>query len=336
MILAGDIGGTKTVLGLYEAGTGPRRPVIQERFPSGQHPGLEAIVDEFLARADVRVTAAAFGVAGPVIGGRARITNLSWVVDAAALASRLGLAAEQVELVNDLVATATAIPHLEPSELHRLDQADATVGGPIGVVAPGTGLGEAYLVWNGTRYQAHASEGGHASFAPGDDVEIELLRFLRQQHQHVSYERVCSGTGIGNLFRFFAQRHPDQVATEVAGAVAATSDPTPVIVDAALHPTAPDPVSRRALEAFVSILGAETGNLALKLLATGGMYLGGGLPPRIVPLLDSARFRSAYSSKGRFTPVVAAIPVRVILEPAAPLIGAAAIACSAAEHGGRS
>jgi glucokinase len=321
LVLAGDVGGTNTRLALYDRRSGPRRPVVQARYPSGEHDSLQAIVAHFLAGLDAPVSAAAIGVAGPVLEGRARITNLRWVVDGPLLAHQLGL--DHVTLVNDLVATAVAVPHLSPDELHPLDGAEPVAGGPIGVVAPGTGLGEAYLLWNGERYDAHPSEGGHASFAPRNDVEIDLLRFLLGRYDHVSYERVCSGSGLPNVYDFFRHRHPDELTPAVAQAVAAAADPTPVIMRAGLDPQRPDPVCRRTIETFVSILGAECGNLALKLLATGGIFLGGGIPPRIVDLLDSERFRRTYSHKGRFGEMVSRMPVRVILEPGAALIGAA-------------
>lgn len=328
MILAGDIGGTKTRLGLYDAAAGPRGPLAEATFRSGDHPGLAAMVEQFLSSTGATVDAAAFGVAGPVLEGRARITNLRWTVDAGEMARALHL--ERVELVNDLVATSTAIPYLEGDEVYRLDDAVPVPGGPVGVVAPGTGLGEAYLVWNGQRYQVHASEGGHASFAPRNEVEIDLLRFLLRRYEHVSYERVCSGSGIPNLFEFFRHRHPGAVDMTLVERLTNAADPTPLIVQAALDPAAVDPVSRRSVETFVSILGAETGNLALKLLATGGMYLGGGIPPRLLPLLGSELFRSTYTHKGRFGALVGQIPVRVILEPRAALMGAAALALDGA------
>lgn len=323
-ILAGDIGGTNTRLALVDADGGPRRPHAQARYRSADHPDLESIVGHFLAETGAPVAGACFGVAGPVLDRRARITNLRWIVDATSLARLLGVA--DVLLVNDLVATATSVPHLDGDEIHTLHQAEAVPHGPIGVVAPGTGLGEAYLVWDGRRYRAHASEGGHASFAPRTPLEIDLLRHLMERYEHVSYERVCSGSGIPNVYRFFAdQAGVGGTDPDLEAAIAATRDPAPLVVDAALDPAGPDPVARRTVETFVSILGAETGNLALKLLATGGMYLGGGIPPRILSLLDSPLFTSTYSHKGRFGDMVAGIPVRVILQADAALIGAAAI-----------
>jgi glucokinase len=324
VILAGDIGGTNTRLALVDPARGPRSPVAEARYPSGEFPGCEAIVERFLAAHPARVEVACFGVAGPVLGGRARITNLSWVVDADRLARHLDLA--EVVVVNDLAATATAIPHLGPEDLHPLNRATAVPGGPIGVVAPGTGLGEAFLLWDGRRYVAHPSEGGHASFAPRNELEIELLRFLLRRFEHVSYERVCSGSGIPNLYDFFAHRHPGEVDHDHHARVLAADDPTPLVLRAALDEARPDRVSRRAVETFVSVLGSETGNLALKVLATGGMYLGGGMPLRVLPLLDSPLFTATYAHKGRFRDMVADIPVQVILEAGTALIGAAVIA----------
>jgi glucokinase len=326
LVLAGDVGGTNVRLSLHDPVGGPRRPLARARYRSAEHPDLESIIERFLAETGAEVDGACIGVAGPVLQGRAVITNLPWVADTASLGRCLD--GRPVHLVNDLVATATAVPHLGPDELHVVHEGVAVPHGPIGVIAPGTGLGQAYLVWDGHGYRAMPSEGGHASFAPRTPVEIDLLRFLLERFEHVSYERVCSGSGLPNLYDFFADRSPAQIDAALDGEIRAAVDPTPLIMRAALDPDRPDPTCRRTLETFVSILGAETGNLALKLLATGGMYLGGGLPPRILPLLTSRAFLDTYAHKGRFGDMVATIPVRVILAPDAALIGAAATALS--------
>jgi glucokinase len=321
IILAGDIGGTKTTLGLFKMTAGPREHVGEATFRSASYPGLEVMVKEFLGQAGADVDAACFGVAGPVIGDQARITNLPWTVNAAALRSELHLG--PVRLLNDLEAIAHAVPILEPADLFTVNETHPVAGGTIGVLAPGTGLGEAFLAWDGATYHAYPSEGGHCSFAPRNAMELELLRYLLERFDHVSYERVCSGMGLPNLYAFFRERQRMEELPQVAQALATAGDPTPVIVGAALDSEKPSPLCRQTLDTFVSILGAEAGNLALKLLATGGIYLGGGIPPRILPVLRAGGFMDSYQEKGRFGALVAQIPVYVVLNPRAALMGAA-------------
>ena len=319
MFLVGDVGGTKTDLAVFSPESGPRAPLVEATFPSTDYSSLEAVVREFLGRVDQAVARAAFGVAGPVVGGQARITNLPWVIDAAQLQKALGFSA--VWLLNDLEAIANAVPFLQADDLDTLNDGEPVAGGPIAVIAPGTGLGEAYLTWDGSRYWAHASEGGHADFAPNSAFEIELLRHLQNRLGHVSYERVCSGTGIANIYGFLKDSGYEE-PTWLAGQLAAATDPTPIIVNHALDEN-PCAICAAALDAFVSILGAEAGNMALKALATGGVYLGGGIPPRILPALRQGRFMEAFRYKGRLSDLMARIPVHVILNPKAALLGAA-------------
>ena len=321
MILAGDIGGTKTNLAIYSSEAGPRAPLVEATFPSGEYPSLETLAREFLAGVDLPVDRGAFGVAGPVVSGQATITNLPWVMDEEQLRESLNLSA--VRLLNDLVAVAHSIPVLDGMDLHTLNQGEAEPGGAIAVVAPGTGLGEAYLTWDGGRYRARASEGGHASFAPDTPVQLDLLRFLLGRFEHVSCERVCSGKGLPNIYAFLKEsgraEEPDWLAEQLAEA----DDPTPVIVRAALDGDRPCDLCVVTLNTFVSILGSEAGNVALKVLATGGVYLGGGVPPRILSALDSGRFTAAFQNKGRLADLLGRIPVHVILNPKAALLGAA-------------
>jgi len=321
MILAGDIGGTKTTLALFEAATGPRSPVAEVTFPSASYPGLEVIIREFLTQVGQDVESACFGVAGPVTGDKARITNLPWNVDAKVLCRELHFAS--VRLMNDLEAMANAVPILEPADLCTLNDTAPTPAGAIGVLAPGTGLGEAFLAWDGAVYRAYPSEGGHCSFAPRTALEVDLLRFLLDRFEHVSYERVCSGQGIPNLYDFFREREHMKELPQVVRQLTAVGDPTPVIVRAAMDPEDPSPLCRRAVETFVSILGAEAGNLALKVLATGGIYLGGGIPPRILPILQAGGVMRTFQHKGRFGAMVAQMPAYVILNSRAALLGAA-------------
>jgi len=321
MLLAADIGGTKTNLAIFSPEAGPRAPLAEARFPSADYPSLEALVREFLSQVDVEVEWASFGVAGPVVAGRATITNLPWVMEEEQLQATLNLSSAR--LLNDLAAIAHAVPFLESADLHTLNEGQPTPGGAIAIVAPGTGLGEAFLTWDGSRYRPHASEGGHADFAPTNPLEIELLRYLQHRFQHVSYERVCSGRGLPNIYAFLKHSgyadEPDWLAEQLAAA----DDPTPVIVNTALDREKTCELCVATLDTFVSILGAEAGNLALKVLASGGVYLSGGIPPRILPALEQERFMEAFRSKGRMSDLLARVPVHVILNPKVALLGVA-------------
>ena len=258
------------------------------------------------------------GRRGPVFGSYVRVTNLPWEVDGPRIAHRFGF--DRTVLINDVEAIARSIPHLSPFDLLTLHPGARDPRGPVAVIAPGTGLGEAYLTWNGESYDAHSSEGGHADFAPTDDLQSELLTFLREEFGHVSVERVGSGPGILNVHRFLRNHRAMEEPTELAKQIAGDDDPIPSIVSAAVDSKCA--LCEETLRTFVSILGAEAGNLALKLLATGGIYLAGGLPPRVLPFLREGRFVAAVHAKGRFEPLLKRIPVHVILNPRAPLLGA--------------
>jgi glucokinase len=319
MLLAGDVGGTKTNLAVFSPDAGLRAPLAEATFPSGAYVSLEMLVNEFLSHNDLEISRASFGVAGPVVAGRAKITNLPWEMAESRLEEELGF---PVRLLNDLESIAYAVPSLQPEDLATLNEGEVTPGGAIAIIAPGTGLGEAYLVWDGSHYRACASEGGHADFAPNNQLEIDLLRYLQDRFGHVSYERVCSGQGIANIYAFL--RHGGyEEPTWLAKRFAAVDDPTPVIVNAALGAQEPCRICDTALDVFASVLGAEAGNLALKVLSTGGVYLGGGIPPRILPVLKQDGFLEAFQYKGRFSGLLAHVPVHVILNPKAALLGAA-------------
>lgn len=324
MLLAGDIGGTKTVLAVFSSEAGPHAPLVEATFPSGRYRQLEAIVREFLAQAGLQVDRACFGVAGPVVAGSAQITNLPWVMDEASLKQTFGW--RSAKLLNDLESIAYAVPILEPGDVHTLNAGQAVPHGNIAVIAPGTGLGEAFLTWEGTRYRAHASEGGHASFAPATDLEIGLLIFLHERLEggHVSFERVCSGLGIPNIYKYLKESRYAEEPAWLAEQLAQASDATPVIVNSALGKTEPCDLTVATLTTFVGILAGETGNLALKVLATGGVYLGGGIPPRIIPALEDPAFLEIFRDKGRFHGMLANMPMHVILNHKAALLGAAA------------
>lgn len=321
LLLAGDIGGTKTTLALISPETGPRQPLAEATFPSNHYPNLETIAQEFLQQTTHKVDYACFGVAGPVVNGRATITNLSWVMDERQLAATLQL--QGVSLLNDLVAIANAIPFLTGDDLHTLNGGQSVEQGPLAVVAPGTGLGEAFLLHDGIRYRAYASEGGHADFAPSNPLQTELLRYLQPQFGHVSWERVCSGIGIPNLYAFLkttgVAEEPAWLTTELA----ATKDATRVIMSSALDNAKEAKLCQATLDLFVTLLGAEAGNMVLKVLATGGIYLGGGIPPRILSLLQKDEFMHAFQDKGRFSAMLQNVPVHVILNAKAGLLGTA-------------
>jgi glucokinase len=352
MLLAGDIGGTKTNLAVFSPEDGPRAPLAEATFPSADYPSLEALVREFLSQVDSKVERATFGVAGPVAAGRAAITNLPWVMEEGPLREALNFSS--VRLLNDLAAIAHAVPFLEPADLHTLNVGQPAPGEAMAIIAPGTGLGEAFLTWDGSRYRPHASEGGHADFAPNNPFEVELLRYLQDRFEHVGYERVCSGRGLPNIYAYLKDSGYAEEPAWLTEQLAAADDPTPVIVNAALRQSF-DPstglpsTSLRAgrasfaqdkaqdgvldgerpcelcvatLNAFVSILGAEAGNLALKVLAGGGVYLGGGIPPRILPALGQERFLKAFRHKGRMSDFLARVPMHVILNPKVALLGA--------------
>ncbi len=321
MLVVGDVGGTKIDLAIIDPEAGPRAPIGRAELPSANYPSLEAAVREFLAGIDVPIERGCFAVAGPVLAGTARITNLPWVLEEPALASALRL--DAVTLLNDLEAIALAVPLLGPDDLHVLNRGTAMPGGALAVIAPGTGLGEAYLTWDGARYRAHASEGGHADFAPTTPLQDDLLRALRGRFDHISYEMVCSGIGIPHLYGYLRERGEVPESDELARQLATAPDPTRPIVAAGLAAAAPDPLSAATLALFIEILAAEAGNLALKVLATGGVYLSGGLALLTLPLLEGGRFADAFRRKGRFAELLSRLPVQVVLAPAA-LIGAAA------------
>jgi glucokinase len=291
-------------------------------YHCADYPSLEAILDEFLQPDDRgALLAACFGVAGPVVDGTAKITNLPWTIDAAVVSGKLG--GIPVALLNDLQATALGMLVLPDTAFAVLQAADEAPppASTIAVIAPGTGLGEAVLVSDGTRYRALPSEGGHADFAPGNEEEIELWRFLRGRHgDHVSYERVLSGAGIGDLYDFI--RHisgtvePPWLTEQIAG-----HDRNAVISRAALDRS--DAACVRALDIFVELLGAEAGNHALRSLALGGVVIGGGIPPKLLPALQQPRLIERFNAKGRFSRWTRTLTVRVALEPRAALFGAA-------------
>lgn len=323
MLIVGDIGGTKTELAIYSSGSNPNSPIARKQFHSADYSSLQAIVTEFLADVKVAVDGATFDVAGPVIERSVVTTNLPWVMHEDALAADLGL--KSVHLMNDLEAVARAVPILQESDVVTLNTGDAVPNTAIGVVAPGTGLGESFLTWDGSSYVPQASEGGHMDFAPADKRQIGLLEYMLSRFDHVSVERVCSGIGIPNIYAYLRDVERVQESPEVGQRIAVAEDPTKVIVEAAVSAHNESPLCRATIDMFVSILGSEAGNLAVKVLATGGIYLAGGIAVHTLSVLQEPGFMRAFTNKGRFSELMKRIPVHVIVTNAA-LLGAAAYA----------
>lgn len=322
MFLIGDIGGTKTNLALFSLENKKPKLEQQASFKSVNYPSLETVVHKFLAETDCQISKAVFGVAGPVVNRQSQVTNLPWVIAEESLKQTLQIS--KVKLLNDLEATAYAVPHLPPHELLLLNggQIEPMAHGHKAIIAPGTGLGEAALVYNDGSYIVIPSEGGHASFAPTTLLQIGLLRHMLRNFDHVSFERVCSGSmGIPNIYGYLLEQRVADSNPDVAEAIRQADDATPVIADAALEGRCELCIS--TLNIFVSILGSEASNLAIKVMATGGVYLGGGIPPRIVEKLKDGTFMAAFVNKGRFTTMLSRMPVYVILNDKTALLGAA-------------
>jgi glucokinase len=322
IILAGDVGGTNTRLGCFElAGQDSSlrfNPLVTAMFRSQEHASLDEIAVAFLSKHKLRPTFACFGVAGPVRHGESHATNLAWTVDAARLAAELKIGT--VLLINDLEANAYGIAALDDDDFAVLQAGWADAEGNAGVVSAGTGLGEAGMFWDGERHRPFACEGGHADFAPRDELESKLLKFLLDEFGHASWERVLSGPGLHNLYRFYVQTKPGQESDEVARQIELGD--APAIISRAAHERSCR-TCVEALELFVSLYGAEAGNLALKLMATGGVFLGGGIAPKNLPALKQGDFLRSFAAKGRMKSLLEDVPVRVILSDQAALVGAA-------------
>ena len=321
-ILAGDTGGTNTRLAMFD----PERmdePIFSRVYPSRSHESLGAILDRFMedARRELpgrRPSRAGFGIAGPVDAGVAKATNLPWRVDGAELASRLG--GVPVRLINDFAAIGQAVPRLKPEHLRKIGGGEAVPREPIGVLGAGTGLGECLLFWNGARYQVVSTEGGHTDFAPRSPLEIRLLEYLTAKFGRASWERVVSGQGLLHIYQFLREYEALEEPPDLSQLLR-EGDPAAVISRSGLERR--HPICERALDLFVSAYGAEAGNLCLKSLAKGGIYLAGGIAAKVLPRLEEGGFRRAFEDKGRFRAFLRTVPVYVILHPQPGLLGAA-------------
>lgn len=334
MILAGDVGGTKVHLALYGFDRGQLAHIRDKRFPAHEFDGLEAVTRRFLQESgNPEVTAACFGVPGPVRHGKLKLTNLPWTLDCEDLSRNLEI--QHLFLINDLEANGYGIAELHPEQIHVLHEGDASTVGNRGLTSAGTGLGEAILVWNGRTHIPMASEGGHCDFAPRNELEIDLLRYLqRQLNGRVSFERVVSGIGLKNIYAFLrdekGMNEPSWLKERMQ-----IEDPNAVIGE--LGETGTNELCIKTLEVFASAYGAEAGNLALKVLSVGGLYLGGGIAPKILKTMKNGAFMRAFTDKGRLSDLLIHTPVRIILESRAALMGAAAYAeARAAQLSGQS
>jgi glucokinase len=321
MILAGDIGGTNSRLAFFVERGGRLERVVEETYATTDYASLEAIVQKFVASHALPVHVVCLGVAGPVKNGRCETINLPWVVDVRDLAQALRV--KGVSLLNDLEANAYGLVMLTPEDFVLLNQGAPHASGNAAVIAAGTGLGEAGLYWDGQQHRPFAGEGGHASFAPNDPLQMELLSFLRREFEHVSWERVLSGPGLHNIYRFLRDtgrgEEPFWLTQEMQ-----QQDPPAVISQAALAGTSA--LCQQTLELFVSLYGAEAGNVALELMAIGGLYVSGGIAPKIIQKLTDSTFMRAFVAKGRLKPLLQEIPVRVVMNDKAALLGAARFA----------
>jgi glucokinase len=321
MILAGDVGGTKVHLALYDFNYGRLEYKREERYAAKDYNGLEEIVKEFIG--SDQATAACFGVPGPVRHGRLRLTNLPWTLDSRELSLALGI--QNVFLINDLEADGYGIAELTHDQVYTLAEGDPGQIGNRALIAAGTGLGEGLLIWNGHMHIPYPSEGGHCDYSPRNEDEIDLLRFLKQKYNgRVSWERVVSGMGMTNIYEFLRDVRGMEEPAWLAEEIAAVDDPNRVITEAGL--AAKSEICEKTLDMLISAYGAEAGNLALKMMSVGGLYVGGGIAPKIIEKLKDGTFMKAFTDKGRLSHLLINMPVRVILESRAAVMGAAAFA----------
>ncbi len=317
MILAGDIGGTKTHLALFEEGE-KRKWLVDEKFRSSDHESLRLLVQKFLAKhPDHKIERACFGIAGPIQDRKCKATNLPWIIDADVIEKEVAI--PLVTLINDLEANAFGISCLEEKEFYVLNEGKKHEGN-ASLISAGTGLGEAGLFWDGAKYHPFACEGGHCSFAPETDLEIRLLKYLQKDYGHISFERILSGPGLYNLYRFIVDEKVERESPKVREAFE-KNDPPKVISEMGMKSA--DGACERALDLFVSIYGSEAANLALKMLAVGGVYIGGGIAPKMLNEFSEGNFMKRFIQKGRFTSLLLGMPVKIVLNEHTALLGAA-------------
>jgi glucokinase len=319
MILAGDIGGTNTRIALFDQDAGGRLRLVREHiYPSREHKSLDEIVKAFLGNESARPVCACFGIAGPVLNGRANASNLAWIVDATQLAQETAI--QNVCLINDLEAHAYGIHDVDSDDVITLNPGHPRAGNAA-LIAAGTGLGEAGLFWDGTQHRAFAGEGGHADFAPGNDLELELHGYLMKKYGHVSWERVLSGPGIVNIYDFLRASRTELEPAWLKEQLDAVPDPAVLISQYGIEDKAD--ICSHTLDIFVSAYGAEAGNLALRLLAVGGIFVSGGIAGKLLAKLKGPLFMGAFVAKGRMQPLLEAVPVKVIVNEHIGLLGAA-------------
>lgn len=317
-VLAGDVGGTKTHLAVFEVESERLETVCERTYRSGDYASLDAIINDFLDRESVTCRQACFGIAGPVQHGRAEVTNLPWIVETRALSKRFGF--ERAALINDLEANAWGIGALSANDFYQMNAGRADAVGNASIIAAGTGLGEAGLYWDGQRHWPFASEGGHTDFSPQGDLERKLLEYLQGRFDHVSWERVVSGMGLVNVHDFL-RTHRNVAVPSWLGEEMASGDTAAAISRAAIAER--DALCVEALDLFIHLYGVETGNHALKIMATGGVYVGGGIAPKILEKLKGPQFMAGFLAKGRMRPLLETMPVRVILNDRTALFGPA-------------
>ena len=328
MILAGDIGGTNARLAYFQAQNGHLHLVSERVFPSREHREFGEIVSQFLDESGTRPEVACFGIAGPVRNGRVETSNLPWVIEQSRLAKQIHLPATL--LINDLEANAWGIGALSAEDLIPLNSVAGPVAGNQAVISPGTGLGEAGMFWDGKVHQVFACEGGHTDFAPQGELQIELLRFLQARFGHVSYERILSGPGLVNVYEFLRDTGRGKESSELVKKMG-SGDPAAAISGAALEGSCS--LAVQALDIWISVYGAEASNLALKIMSSGGLFLGGGITPKILKKLKGPLFMDAFLDKGRLKALIQAIPVQVVTNDKAALLGAARCAAVRARQG---
>ena len=321
LLLAGDIGATNTKLAYYSAEKGLFHPIHQTALENKDYKSFDGLLEHYLSQYQKEFGGICLGIAGPVVNNKVNITNMDWDIDGDDLKQRYNL--QGVWLLNDLEALSYAVLNLPDGELEVIRKGNPVDTAPIAVIAPGTGLGEGFLIWDGDKYHAVSTEGGHTDFGPTNDMQEKLVNYLHKKGIRISYERVCAGIGIPNLYEFLREEgfaeEPDWLRDEIAQA----EDMPPVIFNTALDDNKDSSLCEMTVDLFVEILGAEAGNLALKTLAQGGIFIGGGIPPRILPWLKKETFLNAIDNKDPHQGLMSQMPVKVILNPIANLIGAA-------------